>query len=148
MSPSKRTRKPVDQLKPEDFVDFPIWEFADDEEGVEGQDETWVRPHARKVVGKDLYSLSVAADFVAASGKVLAGFVGVTTAEAFEVGHGVIFHEGNYIFVPSAEYPGATEERKAVAGALGMKEAQVFPLKYTLRVLLKGETALRCGVFA
>lgn len=147
MSPSKRPRKPVDQLKPEDFVDFPIWEFADDEEGGEGQDETWVRPHARKVVGKDLYSLSVAADFVAASGKVLAGFVGVTTAEAFEVGHGVILHEGNYIFVPSAEYPGATKERKAVAEALCMKEAQVFPLKYTLRVLLKGETALRCGVF-
>ena len=37
-------RKPVDELTIEDFIDSPIWEWAIDEEGNEGQDETWVSP--------------------------------------------------------------------------------------------------------
>jgi hypothetical protein len=40
--------KPIDLLTPADIEQHPIWEFAIDEEGIEGQDETWVRPfHCR-----------------------------------------------------------------------------------------------------
>ena len=148
MRPSLKTRKPIDELKPEDLIAFPIWEFASDEEGDEEQDETWVRPHPAKMMGPDLYALSVAADFLASSGQTFPGFVGVTTAGDLEFGHGVLLHENDHIFVPSAEYPQAKKERKAVAAALRMKESQVFPLRYTLRVLLQGEVALRHGEFA
>ncbi len=39
--------KSVDQLTPSDLAEHPVWEYANDEEGVEGQDETWVRPVKR-----------------------------------------------------------------------------------------------------
>ena len=142
-----RTRKPIDQLQPEDLAAFPIWEFANDEEGTEEQDETWVRPIKAKVVGPDLYSLSVAANFRTASGQVIAGFVGVTTAGEFEFGHGVLLHDREYIFVPSSEYSDAKKERKNVLSALRMNERQVFPLVFTLRVPIEGETVLRGGEF-
>jgi hypothetical protein len=148
MPPSLKTRKPIDQLKPEDLIAFPVWEFASDEEEDEEQDETWVRPHLAKMMGPDLYDLSVAADFLASSGQTFTGFIGVTTAGDLEFGHGVLLHENTHIFVPSAEYPQAKKERKAVAAALRVKESQVFPLKFTLRVLLQGEVAPRHGEFA
>lgn len=44
MPTTAETRKPIDGLTLADLEAFPIWEFAIDEEGVEGQDETWVRP--------------------------------------------------------------------------------------------------------
>lgn len=44
MSPST-LRKSVVDLTVADFDRFPVWEFALDEEGEEGQDETTVRPY-------------------------------------------------------------------------------------------------------
>ena len=57
------TRKPIDQLTPEDLEAFPIWEFATDEEEDDERDETWVRPVDAAFIEPDQYSLSVAADF-------------------------------------------------------------------------------------
>lgn len=142
---SLETRKPIDELRPEDLAAFPIWEFASDEEENEEQDETWVRPVSAKAIGPDLYSLSVAADFHTASGQVLGGFVGVTTAEEFECSHGVLLHAGNYLFIPSGEFEVA--ERSAFANALGMETAQVFPLRFSLKVLVQGESTARAGEF-
>jgi hypothetical protein len=110
MSISLNTRKPVDELQPADFAAFPIWEFAIDEEEIEDQDETWVRPLAATLIEPDLYSLSVAAQFITASGHSIMGFLGVTTA-------------------------------------LGMLVSDVFPLKFTLQVLLRGESTARQGEF-
>lgn len=148
MSPSLRTRKPVDQLQSEDLEEFPIWEFATDEEESEEQDETWVRPVRGNVVGLNLYLLTVAANFHTASGEVMSGAVDVTTADGFEFGHGVLLHMSQYIFVPSAEFPGGENERMTVALALGMPVKQVFPLKFTLRALVEGETVFRHGEFS
>jgi hypothetical protein len=50
MAATLATRKPIDQITVADLVDFPIWEFCLDEEGVEGMDETWVRPLAAAAV--------------------------------------------------------------------------------------------------
>ena len=36
--------KSLDDITLEDVLKFPIWEWALDEEGEEGQDETWQRP--------------------------------------------------------------------------------------------------------
>jgi hypothetical protein len=41
-----RIRKPVSELSLEDLRQYPVWEFALDEEGHEGQDETTVRPYS------------------------------------------------------------------------------------------------------
>lgn len=36
--------KPMDDVTLEDMLQYPIWVFALDEEGDEGQDETWLKP--------------------------------------------------------------------------------------------------------
>lgn len=36
--------KPCDTVTAEEFARYPVWVWALDEEGVEGQDETWVKP--------------------------------------------------------------------------------------------------------
>ena len=36
--------KPLEEITLADVLQHPIWEWALDEEGVEGQDETWQRP--------------------------------------------------------------------------------------------------------
>jgi hypothetical protein len=36
--------KSLDDITLEDVLQYPIWEWALDEEGVDGQDETWQRP--------------------------------------------------------------------------------------------------------
>jgi len=36
--------KSLDEITLEDVLEYPIWEYALDEEGLEGQDESWQRP--------------------------------------------------------------------------------------------------------
>jgi hypothetical protein len=147
MQVNLNTRKPIDQLQPEDLSFFPIWEFATDEEENEEQDETWIRPVATQVIEPDCYSLSVAARFETISGQSILGCVGVTTANEFEFGDGVLLHNGKYIFVPSSDYFNADEDRKAVASSLQLAESQVFPLKFTLLVNVRDEQLPRKGEF-
>jgi hypothetical protein len=95
MAATLETRKPIDEITVADLVDFPIWEFCLDEEGVEGMDETWVRPFdAAAVPNDDAYSLNVAADFETASGLRVNGFIGVTTiAGDVEISQAVLLVE-------------------------------------------------------
>src|SRR3954465_5510483 len=79
MAATLATRKPIDQITVTDLVDFPIWEFCLDEEGIDGMDETGVRPLPAAAAPKEAYSLSVAAEFQTASGLRVDGFIGVTT---------------------------------------------------------------------
>jgi hypothetical protein len=43
-----KVRKQVYELTNRDLLEAPVWEFALDEEGEEGQDEATVRPWARQ----------------------------------------------------------------------------------------------------
>ena len=100
MQATLKTRKPVDKLTAGDLVAFPIWEFASDEEDVEGQDETWVRPVGRKQVPAGAYSQLVASDFTTACGVKLQGFMTVTTANEIEISAGAIVGDGFYCVLP------------------------------------------------
>lgn len=73
--PTLKTRKPIDQLTASDLSAFPIWEYASDEEDVEDQDETWVRPVDAQVVRKGQWSPTVAAEFRTRTGTTFAGFI-------------------------------------------------------------------------
>lgn len=143
MQPNRDARKPIGQLTLHDLDAFPVWEFAIDEEGVDGQAETWVRPVVANTVPKGLYSLSVACDFRTASGKCFGGFVDVTTARGVELGGAVMLVEGDRAFLPDVEYWDPSDDRKAVASALDLPEAEVFPLALTLRVSAAGHKGLR-----
>ena len=154
MAATIATRKPIDQITVADLVDFPIWEFCLDEEGVDGMDETWVRPLAAAEVPNGAYSLSVAAAFGTASGLRVNGLIGVTVAEGeVEIAYPVLLFDGKYLFVPGKDDMGIDtlgehdeKLRSAVADALGT--SPIFPLRYRLRVLVEGEATHREGAIA
>ena len=151
MAATLATRKPIDQITVADLVDFPIWEFCLDEEGVEGMDETWVRPLAAAAVPNGAYSLSVAAEFETASGLRVNGLIGVTTAEGeVEIAYPVLLFDGKYLFVPSQHDmqigPDDEKLRRAVVDALGT--SPVFPLRYRVSVPIEGEASHREGTVA
>src|SRR5262245_25997614 len=125
-----KTRKPIDKLTAADLLAFPIWEYAIDEEDVEGRDETWVRPTNATVVRANSWSLSVAADFRTHSGITLPGLMGVTTAGGVEIDGAVLLPERKYIVVDS----NSAASRRSTASALGMSVRDLFPLSFTLRV--------------
>ena len=141
--PTLDTRKPIDRLTADDLLAFPIWEFATDEEDIEGRDETWVRPVDARTVRKGLWSLSVAADFRTHSGTPIPGFVGVTTANGVELDHGVLLPDGQYVFVDVSDARG----RASTARALALSEQETFPMTFTLRVHINREKDLRTGSF-
>ncbi len=143
MRPTLDTRKPIDSLTGADMAAFPIWEFAIDEEDIEGRDETWVRPVNARIIPKGLYSLSVAADFQTKTGISITGFVDVTTADGIELGHGVLLPDGKYVFIDVSRNSGKIDTAKA----LGLNERDVFPLTFTLRVRIAQEEAFRVGSF-
>jgi len=151
MAATLATRKPIDQITVADLVDFPIWEFCLNEEGVEGMDETWVRPLAAAAVPNGAYSLSVAAEFETASGLRVNGLIGVTTAEGeVDIAYPVLLFDGKYLFVPTQHYmqidPDHGKLRRAVVDALG--PSPVFPLRYRLSVSIEGEASHREGTVA
>lgn len=131
------TRKAVTDLTPADLDTFPVWEFALDEEGVEGQDETWVRPLNMPVVPRNRYSLLVGTEFRAVCGGIYPGFCIVTTAgQEVEIGPGVILHGTDYL---------PADDREELLERTGLAEAELFPITYRLRVPIEGEHLRRSG---
>ncbi len=153
MAPTLKTRKPVVELSVEDLKVFPIWEYALDEEGIEGRDETWVRPVPKKKIPKNAYSLLVAADFQTAAGEQYQGFVEVATAGGkVDIRPGVIVSKGYFVLpaVPREvavreNWPWVTQLREKLLVGLKSEEKQVFPIKYRLQVAVSGEANLREG---
>ena len=148
MGVTLKSRKPIDKLTLKDLDAFPIWEFCTDEEDVEGQDETWVRPLKSKSIPHDLYSLNVSADFTTANGNAFRGFVGVTTLQRkVEISGGVILNGPKpYLFIPNPEFFLYKKESQQLAVSLGLHKSKVFPISYGLRALVTGEKNLRTGV--
>lgn len=69
-------RKQVGELQLWDLHEFPVWEFALDEEGLDGQDEETIRPRPDLArVDPRAGMFVVRAEFVAADGTAFEGFV-------------------------------------------------------------------------
>jgi hypothetical protein len=148
------TRKPVVKLTAADLREFSVWEYAMDEEGVGEQDETWVRPVNGNAVRKDTYSQLVATDFTTPSGRKLQGFMEVSTAEGrVEIEPGAVIGKVGYRVLPHMSRKqairrnadSAIEDRDRLLSALGQPEEDVFPLRYELRVPVRGEKEVRVG---
>lgn len=138
-----------------DFHAFPIWEYAIDEEGTGMQDETWVRPVDCAAIPKDAYSQIVASDFATPAGKRLQGFMIVTTANGpVEIDAGAVVGRIGYRVLPRISRKLAVkrkaswivEARDRLLASLRQREGDVFPLRYSLRVPVRGERAVREGV--
>jgi len=143
---SLETRKPVGKLSREDFDAFPIWQYADDEEGHDGRDETWVRPVDAASVPRRAYC-HVAADFITPNEKKFFGFVTVSTLdETPEVCQGVILFNRKYLFITNPGAFGLEDSRKHLLQNLRLTEEEVFPLSFTLRVPVTGHVKYKGGL--
>jgi hypothetical protein len=148
--------KSVTGLSEADFLSFPVWEYATSEEGVLGQDETWVRPcTASSSVPRGRYSQLVAAEFQTPTGQRLNGFMAVTTvSKSPEIDPGALLISAGYFPLPSLSRADAergghmwqVEEREAILLALGRLESQVFPLSYRFLLPVPGLAAGFRGV--
>jgi hypothetical protein len=154
MPATLKTRKPVVKLTAGDFRAFPVWEFAIDEEGIGKQDETWVRPINSAAIRKGAYSQLVASDFATHSGRNLQGFMVVSTADGkIEISAGGIVGRMGLRVLPALsrklavrrKTPWDIEVRDRLLLALRQTEEEVFPLRYSLRVPIRGEKEPRKG---
>jgi len=148
-------RKPVSHLRRRDLERHPVWEYALDEEALPGRDETWVRPVQKATVGCNAYSQLVAADFRMPDGRVLLGFMVVTTAKRMRgIMPGAVVIGQHYLSLPSCSAKEARakklgwvlKDRKALCQAVSKTEEGTFPLRYALRVVMAGERVVRSGV--
>jgi hypothetical protein len=146
MKPDPETRKPVDQLELSDLTAFPVWEFAIDEEAIEGQDETWVRPVIGQSIPRVDFVLALAATLTTKGGQVFEGMIWAYTNDDLEIEGAAIFARGRYLSfsLPAGSFPC---EREAVATELGFAEQEFYPLSFTLRLPLEGELKPRAGAF-
>jgi hypothetical protein len=141
MAVTLKTRKPIVTIRADDLDAFPIWEFCIDEEDVEGMDETWIRPVNARQLENDAYGLTVAAEFATANGLRLNGFVGVDTADGFEVA-GFGLPSPNYLWVMT---PVSHADKESIATIAGASLEAVFPISFRLGVCLAGERFPREG---
>jgi hypothetical protein len=131
----------VVDLKLQDFTISSVWEFALDEEGIEGQDETTVRPYAVDgPLDPSAGMFVVRARFALADGTLMSGYLtppvqgdaGLSTLQPV-----IIAPEGQVAFwcgmvAPNAATIGESYRRLAKADA-----SQVFPLRFESAVPLK-----------
>lgn len=146
MSPTLETRKPVQSLTLIDLAAFPIWKYVDDEEGLEGRDETWVRPVDAGAVPMRSYAI-VAADFRASCGREFKGSITVSRLEdPAEIFQGVIHKGDNCYLVPNPELALFDRAMADLLNGLGLSKSELFPITYTLRAPFDGEWGCRSGI--
>ena len=154
MASDTRIRKPITKLTLDELRQYPLWEYALDEEGIAGQDETWVRPVLRNTVPKNAYSQQVHSQFTTPSGVVFEGLMNVNTDEGtVEIIPGAIVGPQGYLVIPSAsredalanDYDWCVSERDALLTALDRNEVEIFPIRYRLNILIAGEKDVREG---
>jgi hypothetical protein len=130
------TRKAVDSLTAPDLAAFPVWEFALDEEGVDGQDETWVKPVDTRVIPACAYSLVVSVELTPACGGTHAGVIVVTTRNSVADLSGAVLLDG-YL---SLDY------RDEVVAAIGGPPDLVFPIAYRSTLIIEGTDQPLLGI--
>lgn len=139
------TRKPVEDLSAADLEVFPVWEFATNDEGVEGQDETWIKPVDTLAIPSGSFAVSMAAVMKLANEQVFPGVLFGDAANALDVSAiALLTTQGRILF-------SAYESRQAADACLagfGLSVDQVFPIAYCTRAPLESTSQLARGEFA
>ena len=141
-----RFLKPIDQLRPQDLEGRPFWRFAEDAEGLPGQDETSVEP-------VPLEELSLAdplfavADFSASDGTELVGLVELKADQTGDVLPCAIITSDAYAPLPKLGDWMADSLVRFSEGQLGFSLKQKFPIAYRVRGPLRPGAGPLCGIF-
>jgi hypothetical protein len=140
---SLASRKPIHRLTAPDLEAFPVWEFATDEEDIEGMDETWVKPVGETIPDHES-SLTVASVFKLNCGLVYPGFICCDTHTRFEVTAIALLTEMDQFFFSEATPQRHIAEALAV---FGLSWGQVFPVQYCTRAPRSSSTKPEQGFF-
>jgi len=136
-----RIRKQVYDLTIEDFEHHPIWEFALDEEGEEGQDEATVRPYSLPGPPDPSESMVVLkASFILADGTQLSGYITPPTPDATglrTIQPQIITPHGQVSFWYGVLGP-TQEHVKESYDRLGRDALKVFPVRFWSEVEVAG----------
>jgi hypothetical protein len=135
-----KTRKQVYDLTLEDFAEFPVWEFALDEEGEERQDEATVRPYVFTLaLDPHNGSFVVQTEFLLSDGTRMKGYLS-PAVESKEIGYvqPVIIVEKSQIGFWSGLKKPSAEEISSYYQTLGKTSEEVFPVRYKSIVELLG----------
>lgn len=136
-------RKQFVDLRPEDLAVFPVWEYALDEECIEGQDETTVRPIILEgCVDPSDGPFLVKAHFVLADGSKRIGLLTPPSkpenAELASIQPCIVTDSGIVLFWYGLCPIGADEFARSYARLGESDSAQVFPVQFESAVPLKG----------
>ncbi|MBI5543941.1 MAG: hypothetical protein HY901_08650 [Deltaproteobacteria bacterium] len=137
----KKVRKQVYDLTPADLERFAVWEYALDEEGVEGQDEATVRPVSvtdpRKLKGR---MVMVRARFELADGSRMVGYLSPPLGAERDLGTtqpAIVGSFGQVTFWMGIIRPKPSDLAKTYKH-LGKSPSQVFPLTFESDIDLPG----------
>lgn len=148
--PNGRTRKPVDAITPADAADFPVWEYANDEEGLPGRDETWMRP----LLGLPVSSMDNRVAWVTvrlANGETRLGALSnVDLNDPSEHEHflciSVFRDDGDQFFLARYHDPFRdTHGPRNLAEFLGLRVEDIFPIAFDLSSVATGNPACLHG---
>jgi hypothetical protein len=136
-----RIRKQVYELTVEDFDQHPVWEFALDEEGEEGQDEATVRPiQLTGPVNPADGMVVVKARFTLADGTLMAGYLTPPiphSGDLSSIQPQIITQRGQVSFWCGAFKP-TSDQLAQNYGRLGRTAHQIFPLRFTSEIKIIG----------
>jgi hypothetical protein len=137
-----RTRKRVNELTAADLSSFAVWEFALDDEGEEGQDETTVRPVTlRGKLDPSDGMFVVRARFVLADGTSMRGYLTPSAQAMSDLGTlqpVIITERGQVLFWHGTLAPSLDELVESYARLGGRSAAQVFPIRFESDVSMLG----------
>jgi hypothetical protein len=144
---SNRIRKDAGELRPADYETFPVWEFALDEETLEGQNECTVRP-VSPIVWPDVFDRIVAATMTSPQGDC---YPGALAANSFAIKDDpptqmivwILHTDGSHLnFTLAAEQHMSDDKARtqiaATYTALGTNAARLFPLTVRPHVPIPG----------
>lgn len=124
-----KIRKQIGDLTLEDLRNYPIWEYAHDEECEEGQDEQTVRPHQ---IGEfDFETMFIAAAaFTLADGRVFHGFV-APAADLAESQPCLLINENRGLTFWNGIRKPTEKELDEFYADLGGDRESVFPISWS-----------------
>jgi hypothetical protein len=136
-----KIRKQVYELSLFDLRNCPVWEFALDEEGQEGQDEATVRPHTIKgMLDPASGTFVTRASFELADGTRMQGYITPAPQGDGDLGTVqpvIVCDQGQVFFWCGAIEPSQQDIRSGYA-VLGKTASEVFPVRYESDVPLIG----------
>ena len=135
-----RIRKQYVDLVRSDFEEYPIWEFCLDEEGMEGQDETTVRPRTDMEAPEPGWGpLVVGVEYTLNDGTVYDGMCELDDEGGFRITWPEIRTEQGFcgLYFGKCTTDQAKSRADEVCRRLNKAPEDIFPVRY--RLLLPGK---------